>query len=107
MVKGQPKFDGLAIGQLSANFTRETLHLEATAGFVDSTTGETHGWTKADGRVWSKETMSKLKELQLSMELDMAKLHLSDADSAVTESAKRSPSGIGEALGTTTDAPSV
>jgi hypothetical protein len=107
MIKGIPRFDGIAIGQLSANFNRETLHLEATAGFVDSKTGETHGWTKGDGRMWSKETMQKLLELREAMESDFSRLHFSMTGSEyVGPVHSKAPSGIGEHLATA-DAPSV
>ena len=78
MIAGTPKFNGIAIGSLSANANRPTLHLEATAGFVDSKSGETYGWTKGDGQLWSRATMMKLRELMDSMEEDLAKRHFSD-----------------------------
>jgi hypothetical protein len=107
MIKGEMKFDAISIGKLSADFLKETLHLEATAAFADSSTGETHGWTKGDGRVWSKETMQALVVLRESMERDLAKLHFSDGAGTSTAAASE-PSGIGERLGSAAvDAPSV
>ena len=78
MIKGAPKFNAIAVGELHADFTKTTTHLEGTAGFVDNETGETHGWTKGDGKVWSRTTMLKLKELREAMERDLAKLHFTD-----------------------------
>jgi hypothetical protein len=103
MIEGTPKFNGIAVGSISANVNRDLLHLEATAGFVDTSTGETHGWTKGEGRVWSKRTLLKLRELLDSMEEDLAKMHLGDAalkSSGATSKAGLDVGGIGEHLNT-------
>lgn len=92
MIKGAPKFNGIAIGTMSVNANGNQLHLEATAGFVDSRTGETHGWTRAEGRVWSKATMLKLRELMNFMEEDLAKIHFGEA--RVASAGTKSSTGI-------------
>ena len=89
MIRGTAKFDGIAIGELSANFLAPTVHMEGKAAFVNSDTGTTHGWTKSTR--WSEETIKKLQELKESMERDLAKDHF------VGESGTR----IGASEGTT------
>lgn len=109
MIKGVVRFDGLTISNIMVDFTKQQLHIEATAAFVDSNTGETHGWTKAGGRVWSKESMQKLKELTELMERDLANLHLTETSGAPKEGSNlitRNLGGISEHIGTG-DAPSV
>lgn len=88
MIKGTVRFNGISIGSLNVDMMRQQLHLEATAAFVDADTGETHGWTKADGKIWSKSTMEKLKELTDSMEKDLAKMHFTETSS---DGASRKP----------------
>ena len=111
MIKGSPRFNAIAIGELSANFTGSTIHLEGTAGFVDTETGETHGWTKGDGKVWSRTTMLKLAELREFMERDLSKLHFTDSsveNLGATEKLGLNLGGIAEhAKGEKVDAPSV
>jgi hypothetical protein len=36
MVRGQPLFDGLAVMEFTCDLTRETIHLEAKAAFVQT-----------------------------------------------------------------------
>lgn len=108
MIKGTVRFDGLAVSTINADLTKPQLHLEAVAAFVDSSTGETHGWTKATGPVWSKDTLLKFRELTQSMEEDLSKLHLLGASSSSTETTpSKSIGGIGEHVAASGDAPSV
>jgi hypothetical protein len=76
MIRGTPKFDGMAVGEITVVFTGLQLQFEAKAAFIDSKTGETHGWTKATAASWSPTTIDKLRELRALMELDLGKLHL-------------------------------
>lgn len=102
MIKGSPKFDGIAIGTMSVNANGNQLHMEATAGFVDSKTGETHGWTKGEGRVWSKATMMKLRELMDFMEEDLANIHFGESMMKSTNTSGSTGvdvKGIGEHIG--------
>lgn len=78
-IEGHPKFNTLALATVSVNFLKPTLELKAVAAFTDSESGHTHGWTRGDGGVWSKETLKKLQELKLSMEQDLAALHFEGA----------------------------
>ena len=86
MIKGQPVFDGLAVMEFSADFTRETVHLEAKAAFVqtadvgDHKGGATHGSTTCNR--WSEATMKKLVELREALEQDMAQRHFKIGASA-------------------------
>lgn len=74
MIRGNTKFDGLAVGEGSFSFLGATLHLEAKAAFVNSRTGDTHGWTK--NTQWSPQVIEKLKELRALMEVDLGHIHL-------------------------------
>lgn len=109
MIRGTPLFDGIAIGELEANFIGPTK-LSSKAGFVNSKTGHTHGFTTHSD--WSQRTLEKLAELRASMEADIAKKHFSDVESV--EATSVSPGlklggdgGLGEHIGTSTDPPSV
>lgn len=108
-VKGVPKFDSITMGDLTADFKKATISLSGVAAFVDSESGQTHGWTKGEGPVWSKDTMLKLQDLKESMERDLAKVHMSEdtirADGDRTKPGLEFPSGIGEHVGV--DAPAV
>lgn len=102
-IKGVPKFDAIALGDLAADFKKATISLNGMAAFVDSETGLTHGWTKGEGSVWSKETMLKLQELKEAMETDFARLHFGE-ETIQTDGSKKGPglkfpSGIGEHVG--------
>jgi len=104
MINGSPKFDGLAIGNIEADFTKQTIQLKAVAGFVNTTTGDTHGWTRGEGGVWSTDTLQRLKELREAMERDLANLHFEGAVKKEAKVLDQGSPGIGEFLG---DAPSV
>lgn len=99
MVKGLPKFDALALGELHVDFMKGQIHLEAVAAFVDShsKSGATHGWTKGTGTMWSKQTMDKLNDLKESMESDLASVHFSSTDTAVRKG--NDLGGLSEHLG--------
>jgi hypothetical protein len=109
-ITGTPRFNGLAVGSLMADFTKGTIVVEATAGFVNSETGETHGWTKGEGATWSPDTMKKLQVLREAMEHDLAKMHFkehsvqSNSESA-SSGFELEDKGLSEHLGV--DAPSV
>jgi hypothetical protein len=77
MIRGTAKFDGIALGELQANFLGTNTKLTAKAAFVSSESGFTHGWTTMEQ--WSPETLSKLKELRTLMEADLARVHFSGA----------------------------
>ncbi len=46
MIRGNAKFDSISVGEFSGSFLGSTLAFEAKAAFVNSKTGDTHGWTK-------------------------------------------------------------
>lgn len=108
MIRGTPLFDGVAVGELEANFIGSTK-LSAKAGFVNAKTGQTHGFTTHTD--WSQATLEKLAELRASMEVDIAKKHFSDVESVEVTSARPGldlgKGGLGEHLGQGTDPPSV
>jgi hypothetical protein len=76
MIRGTAKFDGLAVGELSANLLGPMAKLTAKAAFINSETGHTHGWTTNEQ--WSPETIVKLRELRAAMEADLARIHFGD-----------------------------
>lgn len=108
-VKGVPKFDSVTMGDINADFKKATISLGGVAAFVDSETGQTHGWTRGEGPVWSKETMLKLQELKDSMEHDLARVHFGDdviqSNGENTRAGLAFPRGIGEHIGV--DTPSI
>lgn len=104
MINGSPKFDGLAIGSIEVDFTKQTIQLKAVAGFINTATGDTHGWTRGEGGIWSTETLQKLQELREAMEKDLARLHFEGAVKKESKVLDQGTAGIGEFLG---DAPSV
>lgn len=99
MIRGTARFDGLVVGEVTANFMGGTT-LSGKAAFVSSSNGQTHGWTTGTGG-WSKATLAKLQELRELMEVDLAALHFSDAESAGGQTAGVSSGlvgGLGEHL---------
>ena len=101
MIRGQPLFDGLAVMEITCDLTREVVHLEAKAAFVQTTdvgehkAGSTHGSTTCTH--WSQTTMKKLLELREAMEQDLARRHFKDvvAPAGITP---EDIGGIGENL---------
>lgn len=98
---GTPKFDGIAILDLTVDFTQPSARLTAKAAYVNTKTGETHGWTS--GSQWSEETRSLLAALRQSMEQDIA---ARDFISEGPANLDRTPGlrGLGEHVGATPDA---
>lgn len=94
-IKGQPKFDAMALGEFSAKFLGGIHQLEFTAkaAFVDSKTGETHGWTHAGTATWSPATIEKLKELRALMEVDLGRLHMEGGGEVLV-----GPASVGSAV---------
>lgn len=102
MIRGQPIFDGIAVMEFSADFTRETVHLDAKAAFVQTVDvgerkgGATHGSTTCTR--WSEATMKKLVELREAMEQDLARRHFKDGTPATPGINPDDVGGIGENL---------
>src|SRR5262245_8111668 len=99
--QGQPKFNALAIGAISADFTGTNVKVTAKAAFVNTETGATHGWTDGSGSVWSKETMAHLGALAASMEKDLAAIHFGERPASAPAEAGVSlspPGGLSEHL---------
>lgn len=104
--QGSIVFDGIAIATVEADVINKKL--TARAAFIDSKTGETHGWTEAQGTVWTEKTKAALVALINSMEQDMGRLHFAGIPATpMPDSSSRSePGGLGEHL-QDHDAPSV
>jgi hypothetical protein len=83
--QGQPKFTGLAIGEITVNRLNAALRMEAKAAFINTRTGQTHGWTT--GNQWTPPTLAKLNELLTLMEEDMARTHFEQGEAATTQTA--------------------
>lgn len=92
-VTGLPKFDAIAVAEVTIAYNRDALLMKAKAAYVNTKTGTTHGWLT--GTVWSKETLAKLEELRESLERDLAARNFT---SASTETAEYY-NGLGEHLG--------
>lgn len=75
MKTGTLKADGLIVAEINITFLRGPApKMDAKAAIVNSSAGQTHGWTTASGN-WSPETLERLAALRESMESDMAKEH--------------------------------
>jgi hypothetical protein len=102
MIEGSPRFNGLAVATVTADWTKATIELKAKAAFLNTVTKQTHGWTQGEGGIWSQETMELLTSLRSSMEQDLARLHFGDGSrpmSLVQGKAGALPEGLGEFLG--------
>lgn len=101
MIEGTPRFNGLAVATITADWTKTTIELKAKAAFLNVVTKQTHGWTQGEGGIWSQETMELLTSLRNSMEQDLSRLHFGDGLSAASPQGRTSalPDGIGEHLG--------
>jgi hypothetical protein len=101
MIKGHAKFDGLAIGEFTAIFIGPTLDFKAKAAFIDTTTGQTHGWTS--NQTWSRAVVEKLHELKQLMEIDLGALHLEAGGEPPRDAVAAQPgsahTGLGEYVG--------
>ena len=107
MIKGTPKFDGLAVGEFTVKFLGPSqLEFNAKAAFVNNKNGETHGCTSATSAVWSPATIEKLKELRALMEIDLGRMHLEGGGEVLIGPASAAPmaqqaheGGLGEHIG--------
>jgi hypothetical protein len=102
MIRGHAKFDGMALGEGTFSFLGATVHLEAKAAFINTKTGDTHGWTK--NTQWSPAVIEKLQELRALMEADLGRIHLQEGGEVLVAGAPtRTPriveaGGLGEHL---------
>lgn len=92
MIRGNPKFDSVSVGEGTFNFLGSTLQFEAKAAFVNSRTGDTHGWTK--NTQWSAGVIEKLKELRALMEVDLGQLHLENGGEVLVTTTSSAGGGI-------------
>jgi hypothetical protein len=97
-VTGTPKFDQLVVSEITVNFLNSPVSLDVVAAFVNSKTGETHGWTKGHGSLWSENTKEKLKALREAMESDIGKAHFVGSVTKSVGSEASFKGGLGEHL---------
>jgi hypothetical protein len=97
VIRGNAKFDSISVGEFSGSFLGSTLAFEAKAAFVNSKTGDTHGWTK-NGQ-WSPPVIEKLKELRALMEIDLGRLHLEGGGEVLVSTSAGLPRASGGGLG--------
>jgi len=90
-------FDAVRVGELAADFMSVPNSLTVKAAFVNTDTGATHGWTS--GVNWSPETIARLKELRLSIEMDIEKVHFEGVWGNGVSAIVTPPLGLGEHLG--------
>lgn len=108
MIQGIPNIDGLSIANIEIDFTKNPIHIRARAGFVNTKSGQTMGWTDFINGPWKKETLERLRAFTDSLESDIASVYL-DNSSGIITTTEKSPvavSGLGEFL-EKNDAPSV
>jgi hypothetical protein len=101
MIQGSAKFDAIVVGEFTASFIGPTTDFKAKAAFVNSKTGQTHGWTS--NQTWSKETIIKLLELRALMETDLGALHLENGGQVLEVPTQPrnppAPTGLSEHVG--------
>lgn len=97
-------FNKVAVGELSIDLMSTPAKITAKAAFINTLSGQTHGWTTCSQ--WSAATVEKLKELRALMEQDLAALHFADAveggantGTTTAGSIKDNVKGLGEMLG--------
>lgn len=96
---GRPRFNALALGEVTVNFMGATLTMKCKAAFVDQETGNTHAWTTSEGP-WSEGTVETLRELRMRMEEDLGAIHFEGGTVSPTARPTAGPptGGIGEHL---------
>ncbi len=100
------KFNAVRVAEITITVIETPSVISAKAAFVNTETGNTHGWTTC--KSWSADTLEKLRELREFMERDIAAIHFTDG--AIGPGATTSGGGIretfkglGEHLGTSDD----
>lgn len=107
-VKGTLKGDTLKLGKLDISWLQSPMKLTVLAALVNEDQGSTHAWLDGTGVQWSKETKEALDALKQCIENDLAAVHfVGGSETSTAPSGLRVPSGLGEYLATSDDAPSV
>jgi hypothetical protein len=102
MIRGNIVFDGVTVGEGTFNFLQVggAVTLAAKIAFVNSRTGNTHGWST--NATWSPDVLLKLQELKQLMEVDIARVHLVDgtmeSDGPTARSTPADVGGLGESF---------
>lgn len=105
-VSGPLKADELRVAQINVNYLIDPVKIEVLAGLVHTQSGRTLSWSKE--AEWSNETRDLLNKLRESMEADFARtLYGTDGEVKSTSSGIKIEGGLGEHLGSGTDAPSI
>lgn len=108
-IKGTTKLNELAVKDFKVSYEQGRIHLEAKVGFVDSSSGETLAWSTVTGAAWSRQTMTLLEQLRVSIESDLAKRYF--VEGAVSGGTlfgeTGGQGGLGAHLGLDADAPTI
>lgn len=112
MINGTLKSDQLVLGKLTIDWLRQVPQITVLAACINSKNGQTHAWLDGTGVQWSEKTARALEALRLSLEEDLAAIHMIDVSSSVTGMAEKEAGlrvpvgGLAEHLGTRDDTPS-
>lgn len=88
------KFNAVRVAEITVSVIETPSVISAKAAFVNTETGNTHGWTNC--KSWSPETLEKLRELRECMERDISAIHF--VDGAIGPAATTSGGGIRESF---------
>jgi len=100
-VTGTLKRGKLSIAQLNMDFTKNPVHVKVLAAYVDEEDPlSIFAWVPAQGNIWSQSTKDALRGLLASLEEDISRVVMDDADVSVGPPVKGlSLGGLSEHLG--------
>ena len=104
-ITGTLKKGRLSIAQLNLDFTKNPVTVKVLAAFVDESNPLTiFAWVPAQGNIWSQQTKEALRILLSSLEEDIARTTMDDADITTGPPTKGlSLGGLSEHLGAVAD----
>jgi len=80
-VTGTLKRGKLSIAQLNLDFTKNPISVKVLAAYVDEADPlSIFAWVPAHGNIWSQQTKDALRTLLASLEEDIARVIMDDAD---------------------------
>lgn len=97
------KADELRVAQYSVSYLHDPVKIEVLAGLVHNESGRTLAWSRE--AEWSEETRDLMNRLRESLEADFARTMFGvDGEVLRTKAGPRAEGGIGEHVGSSTDA---